>query len=112
MPTMTQQFRSLEERGDDWCLAMSVAPDVPLARVEVPDLGAVILRADGQGGWWAVAERCQRCGVVLEPESTVTATSAAIGCVACGAAHGPHEPGCVCIATLVVDDEVYLLRNP
>ena len=112
MQPMTQPTRSPEEHASDWCLALRAAPDTRQARVDVEGLGTLILTADGEGGWWAVADRCQRCGGALVPVAPVTSTVvSAIVCGACGAKHAPDMPECVCIATLVADDEVYVLRK-
>lgn len=109
---MEQRFQTPAQHAESWCLAMSAASHVDLARVEVPGLGPVILKADGEGGWWALAANCQRCGGEIASAPTAApGAGTVVTCTACGAAHGPHEPGCVCIATLVVDDEVYLLRD-
>ena len=73
-------------------------------------MDTVVLVADEEGAWWAVPGFCRKCGDSLAPTTKEVMNPAnEIRCNACGTAHGPEVPDCRHLATLVVDDEIYLL---
>ncbi len=78
-----------------------------------PDgMDTVLLVADEEGAWWAVPGACRKCGDSLEPASKeVLNPTQSLRCHACGTLHGPHIDDCEQVATLVVDDEIYLLAE-
>lgn len=109
---MNKTFRSPEDHSGDWRFAARVPDSARRLTVHPDGMDTVLLVADEEGAWWAVPGACRQCGDSLEPTSKeVLIPAMETRCHACGTPHGPEVAGCVKVATLVVDEEIYLLAQ-
>lgn len=109
---MDTPFRTPQDRAGDWRFAARIPEWARRLTVHPDGMDTVLLVADEEGSWWAVPGACRKCGDSLAPTSNeVLDPASETRCHACGAAHGPHVKGCHAVATLVVDDEIYLLAE-